>query len=83
MAHRANLGGLVYLNLAAAGLLCQLQQDWPLRPNNEEWLAGKHGRLFIVCCRFSHSWGRSIIFVLSSVFVDFLAVGCLVATIGW
>lgn len=50
------------------------------------WLAGGLTRGLLVVsvqCRFSHSWVRSVLSLFSSVFVDFLAVGCLIATVGW
>lgn len=34
-------------------------------------------------CRFSHSFGRSVLTVVSAVAVDFLAIGAVIATVGW
>lgn len=34
-------------------------------------------------CRFGHGFGRSLLTILSAVFIDFLGFGCAIATAGW
>jgi len=34
-------------------------------------------------CRFGSGIGRSLLFIVSAVAIDFLALGCLVASLGW
>lgn len=48
-------------------------------------LLGKHlaESEFYVCCRFSSSAWHSVFTILSAVFVDFLAIGVAIATVGW
>ena len=41
----------------------------------ESWLC--------ICCRFSSSPWHSVFTILSAVFVDFLAIGVAIATVGW
>lgn len=40
-------------------------------------------RFLPMLCRFSHSFGRSVLTVVSAVAVDFLAIGAVIATLGW
>lgn len=36
-----------------------------------------------VCCSFGSGVGRSLLTIVTAVAVDFLALGCLVASLGW